>query len=76
MLKAKAKFGQQYLWVRFEKLDLEHTAPTACPGQAGVVLGFNVVNATSDHITASSRLHETLRPGGLVILSEVTRVVD
>ena len=74
--KAKARFGKQYPWMRFEVLDLEHDTPAGFRGQYDVTLGANVVHATSDRVATCRRLRATLRHGGFMVLSEVTRVID
>lgn len=74
--RAKARFGKRYPWMDFEVLNLEHEMPAAFQGQFDITLGANVVHATIDRIATCRRLRETLRPGGLMILSEVTRVID
>ena len=75
--KAKTRFRDQYPWMSFEILDLELEAtPAALRGRFDVALGANVVHATSNRVAACRRLREMLRPGGIVVLSEVTRVVD
>ena len=74
--KAKARFAEQYPWMKFEVLNLESEAPAAFQGRYDVTLGVNVVHATSDRVAACRRLRETLRSGGSMVLSEVTRVID
>ena len=74
--KAKARFSQQYSWMRFEVLDLERETSAAFNGRFDIVLGANVVHATSNRIAACRRLRKTLRPGGFIVLSEITQVVD
>ena len=74
--KAKARFAKQYPWMKFEVLNLEGEAPATFQGRYDVTLGANVVHATSDRILTCRRLRETLRPGGFIVLSEVTRVID
>lgn len=74
--KAKARFGNRYPQMEFEVLNLEHDMPAAFRGQYDVTLGANVVHATSDRIATCCRLRETLQPGGFIILSEVTHVID
>ena len=75
--KAKTRFRDQYPWMSFEILDLELEAtPATLHGRFDVALGANVVHATSNRVATCRRLREMLRPGGILVLSEVTRVVD
>ena len=74
--KAKARFGKRYSWMKFEVLNLEQEMPAASWGRYDIMLGANVMHATSNRITSCRRLRETLRPDGFVVLSEVTRPID
>ncbi|KAI2462839.1 hypothetical protein F4781DRAFT_438045 [Annulohypoxylon bovei var. microspora] len=44
--------------------------------QYDIVVGTNVVHATRDHTATCRPLREALRPGGILVLSELTRPVD
>lgn len=72
---AKAKFAQ-YEWMEFQALDLEKDPPSKLLGQYDVVLGTNVVHATSDVVQSSKRIRSLLREGGFMVLSEVTKIID
>ena len=62
--------------MKFEVLNLEGEAPVAFQGRYDVTLCANVAHATSGRVVACRRLRETLRPGGFMVVSEVTRVID
>lgn len=62
--------------MKFEVLNLEQEMPAAFRSRYDITLGANVVHAISNRITSCRRLRETPRPGGFVVLSEVTRVID
>jgi acyl transferase domain-containing protein/acyl carrier protein len=72
---AKAKFAQ-YKWMEFQALDLEKEPPSKLQGRFDVVLGTNVVHATSDVVKSSIRIRSLLREGGFMVLSEVTQIID
>jgi len=72
---AKRKFAD-YPWMEFIVFNLEHELPLEFRAQYDIVLGANVVHATSDRMAACQRLRETLRYGGFLVLSEITRVID
>ena len=56
--------------------DIEQDAPPEFVGQYDIVLGANVVHATSNRMETCRRLRETLLPGGLLVLSEITHPID
>jgi acyl transferase domain-containing protein/SAM-dependent methyltransferase/aryl carrier-like protein len=75
--KAKAKFAQQHPWIDFVVLDLEKPIPAQFKHRFDVVIGTNCVHATTDRAATCQRLRDTLVvSGGVLVLSEVTRVVD
>ncbi|MGE4043444.1 MAG: SDR family NAD(P)-dependent oxidoreductase [Acetobacteraceae bacterium] len=62
-------------WVSGRVLDLEQ-APGAQgfePGSYDLVLGTNVLHATSRIAVSLEHVHTLLRPGGLLLLNEITR---
>ncbi|KAI1130875.1 S-adenosyl-L-methionine-dependent methyltransferase [Nemania abortiva] len=73
--KAKAKWGRNQ-WMEFSVLDIEEELTECFHGQYDIVLGVNVVHATRDRTATSRRLREALRPGGVLVLSELTRPID
>lgn len=73
---SKARFGKRYPWMKFEVLNLEQEVPAAFHGRYDITLGINVVHATSDRVLTCRRLRETLLPGGIMVLSEVTREIN
>lgn len=73
--RAKRKF-QKYKWLRTSVLNLETPIPDSFKSAFDIVVGANVVHATTDRVDTCSRLRETLRDGGILVLSEITRVID
>lgn len=73
---ASTKFSRYSSWMDFQTLDLEKEPPAALQGKYDIVLGTNVVHATSDVAKSCGRIRSLLRAGGFMILSEVTRIVD
>ena len=72
---AKKKFSK-YAWMDFQVLDLEKDPPASLRGNFDIVIGTNVVHATSDVVLSCKRIKSLLRDGGFMLLSEVTRIVD
>ena len=73
---ASTRFSRYGSWMDFRTLDLEKEPPTALQGKYDIVLGTNVVHATSDVAKSCGRIRSLLRAGGFMILSEVTRIID
>lgn len=73
--KAKSKF-KQYPWIEYATLDLEKDIPAHFRAQFDLIIGTNCVHATTNREASCRRLRETLLPSGMMVLSEVTRVVD
>ena len=75
--KAKRKFAKYDDRVRFTKLDLESSSSFAeLGGPFDIVLGTNCVHATKDRTAVCARIAQLLTPTGLMVLSEVTRIID
>ncbi|KAI1840571.1 hypothetical protein JX266_013235 [Neoarthrinium moseri] len=75
--KAKNNTLKQYgSWMEFTAFNLEQEVPAALRSQFDIVIGTNCVHATSDQKASCRRLCETLVPGGIIVLSEVTRIID
>ena len=72
---AKKKFSK-YAWMDFQVLDLENNPPASLRGEFDIVIGTNVVHATSDVVLSCKRIKSLLKDGGFMLLSEVTRIVD
>lgn len=72
---AKKKFSQ-HSWMDFQSLNLEKDISATLQGSYDVVIGTNVVHATSDIVKSTTRMRSMLRKGGFIVLSEVTRIVD
>ncbi|XXH01792.1 hypothetical protein Hte_008153 [Hypoxylon texense] len=73
--KARARWGNNQ-WMDFAVLNIEEDLPERFREQYNIVVGTNVVHATSDRTATCCRLREALRPGGVLVLSELTRPVD
>lgn len=72
---AKKKFSK-YAWMEFQVLNLENDPPASLCAKFDIVIGTNVVHATSDVVLTCKRIKSLLRDGGFMLLSEVTRIVD
>ena len=72
---ARKKFSR-YSWMDFQTLNLEKDAPKSLQGTYDIVIGTNVVHATSKIVESTKRMRSLLRIGGFIVLSEVTRIVD
>lgn len=73
---ASTKLSRYSSWMDFQTLDLEKEPAVALQGKYDIVLGTNVVHATSHIVKSCTRIKSLLRAGGFMILSEVTRIVD
>ncbi|GAB1312718.1 Polyketide synthase [Madurella fahalii] len=73
--KAKVKL-KRYPWIHYTTLDLEKEIPAELRNRFDVVIGTNCVHATTDRIASCRRLRDAVIAGGVVVLSEVTRVID
>ncbi|MFD8939811.1 SDR family NAD(P)-dependent oxidoreductase, partial [Streptomyces sp. NPDC059578] len=76
--RAEQRLGAAHPFVRFRTLDVS-TDPQAQGFPAGgwdVVLAANVLHATPDLRQTLAHCHRLLRPGGVLVLNEATRVLD
>ncbi|MBU8536763.1 SDR family NAD(P)-dependent oxidoreductase [Falsiroseomonas tokyonensis] len=72
---SRAHFGAGRPWLDFRRFDLE-AEPEAqgfAPGDCDVLIASNVVHATRRIADSLARLRRLLRPGGLLLLNELTR---
>ena len=72
---ARKKFSR-YSWMDFQVLNLERDPPASLQSTYDVVIGTNVVHATSNIVNSTTRMRSLLKKGGFIVLSEVTRIVD
>ena len=72
---AKKKFSK-YAWMDFQVLNMENDPPASLRGEFDIVIGTNVVHATSNVVLSCKRIKSLLREGGCMLLSEVTRIID
>ena len=73
--KAKKRFSG-YSWMDFQTLNLERDPPVSLQCTFDIVIGTNVVHATSSIVNSTRRMRSLLKKGGFIVLSEVTRIVD
>ncbi len=72
---AKKNFSK-YTWMDFQVFNVQNDPPASLRGNFDIVIGTNVVHATSDLVLSCKRIKSLLREGGFMMLSEVTRIVD
>ncbi|CAM2069329.1 SDR family NAD(P)-dependent oxidoreductase [Sulfidibacter corallicola] len=74
----RQRFGSRYPNIAFEVLNLEQDLARQgfTPGQFDFIFGSNVVHATRNVRDTLARLKSLLRPGGLLVLNEITAVQD
>ena len=73
--KAASKFSR-FPWMTFTVLDLEKDVPHDFRSQFHIIVGTNCVHATSSRTTSCRRLKEALANDGILIISEVTDIID
>ncbi|MFJ2773105.1 amino acid adenylation domain-containing protein [Streptomyces sp. NPDC087300] len=73
---AEQRFGERYPFTRFRTLNLERALVEQgfTPGSADVVVATNVVHATGDLRRTLRKARELLRPGGWLVLNELTSI--
>ena len=72
---AKKKFSK-YTWMDFQVFNVEHDPPASMRGKYDIVIGTNVIHATSNIVQSCKQIKSLLREGGCMLLSEVTRIID
>lgn len=72
---ARKKFSR-YSWMDFQVLNLERDPSSSLQSTYDIVIGTNVVHATSNIVNSTKRLRSLLKKDGFIVLSEVTRIVD
>ena len=72
---ARKKFSK-HSWMDFQVLNLERDPPASLQSTYDIVIGTNVVHATSNIVNSTRRMRSLLKKGGFIVLSEVTRIVD
>ncbi|WP_157872123.1 type I polyketide synthase, partial [Streptomyces silaceus] len=72
----RERFAAHHPYVRFQLLNLERglAEQDFAPGSADAVLATNVVHATRNLRTTLRKMKELLKPGGLLILNELTSI--
>ncbi|KAL9078892.1 MAG: hypothetical protein Q9157_002187 [Trypethelium eluteriae] len=73
--KARQKF-EKYTWMSFSTLNLEEEITDAFRNKFDIVISTNCVHATTNRTVSCRRLRETLKKGGFIVLSEVTRKIN
>ena len=76
LVKEARKNFSKYSWMDFQVLNLERDPPASLQTKYDIVIGTNVVHATSNIVNSTARLRSLLKKGGFMVLSEVTRIVD
>ena len=76
LVKNARKKLSQYSWMDFQILDLETDTPKSLRGKYDLVLATNVVHATSNLVNSMRHMKELLRDGGLIVMSEITLLID
>jgi polyketide synthase PksN len=73
--KARARFGADHPFARFEVLDIEvdPTDQGFAPGDCDIVLGTNVLHATRSLPKTLTQVKRLLRAGGVLLVTEGTR---
>lgn len=73
---AQSQFSDDATWLDFQLLDLEQpsTAQGFNPQSYDIVIAANVVHATRDIKASLQAIHQLLKPGGLLLLNELTGV--
>ncbi|QGA14099.1 hypothetical protein EYB26_001752 [Talaromyces marneffei] len=67
---------KEYNFIEYDTFNLEKEVPESFRGRFDVVISTNCVHATTDRTKSCRRLRDTLAPGGILVLSELTRVID
>ena len=75
VFKAKTTL-KEYSWIQYGTFNLGKEVPEAFRGRFDVVISTNYVHATTSRTNSCRRLRDTLVPGGIVVLSQITRVLD
>ncbi|WP_308287941.1 non-ribosomal peptide synthetase/type I polyketide synthase [Streptomyces hilarionis] len=72
----RERFAARYPFVRFDLLNLERGLPEQgfADGTADIVVGTNVVHATRNLRATLRKARALLRPGGLLLLNELTEI--
>ncbi|NED57667.1 methyltransferase, partial [Micromonospora aurantiaca] len=75
---AEDRFGGRHPGLRFGVLDIEREPDEQgfAAGSYDVVLATNVLHATADVVRSLRHARSLLRPGGVLLLNEVTRASD
>ncbi|MEU5582777.1 amino acid adenylation domain-containing protein [Streptomyces huasconensis] len=73
---AEQRFGTRHPFTRFRTLNLERDLAEQghTPGSADIVVATNVVHATGDLRATLRKARELLRPGGRLVLNELTAI--
>ncbi|MCJ8271332.1 MAG: class I SAM-dependent methyltransferase, partial [Psychrosphaera sp.] len=74
----KKRFGDDYPWIEFERLDIEKDPQAQGYELASfdIVFASNVLHDTKYIVDTMSTVNRLLKPGGLVVLNEFTKVKD
>ncbi|KAL8726230.1 MAG: hypothetical protein Q9166_006855, partial [cf. Caloplaca sp. 2 TL-2023] len=73
--KARSKL-RHYPWMEFATFNVENEVPEAFRNGFDIVISANCIHATMNRVSSCRKLRDMLADGGIVILSEVTRVIN
>jgi acyl transferase domain-containing protein/acyl carrier protein/SAM-dependent methyltransferase len=72
---ARAKFAG-YAWMDFQVLSIDAEVPDCMKSKYDIVIGSCCIHAARDKSASANRMRQMLKPGGFIVLSEVTRIID
>ena len=74
----RKKFGREFPFLEFKTLDIEKDPQTQRfePGTFDIVIAANVLHATTGMRETIARVKSQIRPGGILILNELTDTPD
>ncbi|WP_332979349.1 SDR family NAD(P)-dependent oxidoreductase [Microcoleus sp. A003_D6] len=71
---AANRFGGTYPFLKFSTLDIERPEGFGLPTSFDAIAASNVIHATRDIRRSLANIHRLLKPGGLLLLNELTKV--
>ena len=71
---AANSLGRAYPFLKFSALDIERPELLGMPASFDAIAASNVIHATRDIRQSLANIHRLLKPGGLLLLNELTKV--
>lgn len=71
---AANSLGRAYPFLKFSALDIEKPELLGMPASFDAIAASNVIHATRDIRQSLANIHRLLKPGGLLLLNELTKV--